>query len=56
MVTQNIDNLHVEAQELSKKNNKNFKNYPIYEIHGNILKIRCDKCTEKDQKLCFQPY
>ena len=45
MVTQNIDNFHIEAQEVSKKNNKNFKPYPIYEIHGNILKIRCDKCS-----------
>jgi NAD-dependent SIR2 family protein deacetylase len=30
MVTQNIDNFHIEAQEASKKNNKNFKPYPIY--------------------------
>jgi NAD-dependent SIR2 family protein deacetylase len=56
MVTQNIDNFHVEAQEISKKKNKNFKNYPIYEIHGNILKVRCDKCTEKGKQLYYQPY
>ncbi len=45
VVTQNIDNFHVESQAQQK----NMKTYPIYEVHGNILKVRCDACSKNSQ-------
>ena len=54
-MTQNIDNYHVQVQYSDKKDQK--KNpYSILEIHGNILKIRCDKCSENERTLMTYPY
>ena len=44
LVTQNIDDFHIEAQK-QKKDNEKAKSYKIHEIHGNIKKLRCDNCT-----------
>ena len=53
IVTQNIDNLHTETKKIRLGKNKNMKDYPIYEIHGNILKLRCTECSNKAKKLCY---
>ena len=47
IVTQNIDNLHTETKMQRVAKNKNMKDYPIFEIHGNILKLRCTDCSNK---------
>lgn len=47
IITQNIDNFHVESQTSLKSNSDD--KYPIYEVHGNILKVRCDKCSSESK-------
>jgi NAD-dependent SIR2 family protein deacetylase len=32
------------------------KDYDIHEIHGNILKLRCTECSNKEKKLCYEPF
>lgn len=56
IVTQNIDNFHnqIKAQRISK--NKKIKDYPIHQIHGNILSVRCDHCSKQDNKLYTEPF
>ena len=56
IVTQNIDNLHTETKMQRVAKNKNMKDYPIFEIHGNILKLRCTECSKQEKKLCYEPY
>jgi NAD-dependent SIR2 family protein deacetylase len=55
-VTQNIDNFHTEIKNQRISKNKNIKDYPIYEIHGNILKVRCNHCSIEDKTLYEEPF
>ena len=49
LVTQNIDAFHLEAKQPGLFQDENNASYPVHEIHGNILKARCDKCSDVKQ-------
>ena len=56
IVTQNIDNFHAEVREQRLAKNPKYPYYPIYEIHGNIMYVRCDKCSVQNKELSKEDF